>query len=226
MGVARRLRTARDRDETSPVDRPADVGFMLAIHAAFRRDLERLDRWWGAGRPTSSGVHEGFQLFRRELESHHLAEDEDLWPILRSRLQDPADRATVDAMYDEHSRLPRVLDAVDVAVAIGGGRDVVDDLTGAVLHHLDHEEQAVLPLITKHLSALEWRRFLLAERRRHQLRRRSEFLMWVLDDATAGDAEPVMRELPAPARFVYRAVLRRMHRRRHLWPSHLAPAVA
>src|SRR3954471_22786500 len=147
IGVARWFRAAR-RGGVSPLDHPADVGFMLSIHAALRRDLDRLDLWWGAGRPTASEVHEGFQLFRRELENHHLAEDEDLWPILRSRLQDPADRAAVDAMYEEHSRLPRVLDAVDVAVAIGGGRDVVDDLTGAVLHHLDHEEEAVLPLIT------------------------------------------------------------------------------
>ena len=44
----------------------------------------------------------GSDAFRTQLDNHHSAEDDDLWPVLRQELEDPGELASVDAMVAEH----------------------------------------------------------------------------------------------------------------------------
>jgi len=206
-----------DRQQAEAAHRPADVGFMRAMHGAMRRDLDLLRTAARAPGPAAPKVWEGWQLFRRELESHHRAEDEDLWPVLRDRLSDPDDLRVVDAMYEEHRALPGAINAAAVALQQGAAPVAVDALIDAVGEHLAHEEAAALPLVEAHLTDAEWHRFLDTERRAHSPRERGEFLMWVMAGAQPEHADAVMRELPPPGRFVYRNVLRHVHDRRRLW---------
>src|SRR5436190_5352433 len=148
--VARSVR--RSRAER----RPADVRFMLAMHGALRRDIGRLQsvsRSFRPGGEVPPAVLDGWDLFRRQLEVHHHAEDDDLWPMLRAHVDDDAALVEIDAMVREHERIPPALDAVSRAL---GRRD---DLAGPVdalamlLHdHLEHEERSVLPLIERSLT--------------------------------------------------------------------------
>src|SRR5215207_9134636 len=89
--VGRRLaRARREADDR----RPAEVGFMRAMHNAFRRDLDRLEVVVSTveqARSVPDGVREGWRTFREMLDSHHAAEDDDLWPVLRSHLLDAED---------------------------------------------------------------------------------------------------------------------------------------
>jgi hypothetical protein len=85
LTVWRRRQRAQARDD----DGPADLGFMRAIHAGLRRDAARLQALApqlerGNGGP--SAVPKGWATFRQTLEVHHAAEDDDLWPVLRSHL--------------------------------------------------------------------------------------------------------------------------------------------
>ena len=83
------------------------------------------------------------------------------------RMSDPGDRASVDAMVDEHRQIPPALAAVDTALR--GGSELipaVERLSTVVLDHLAHEERAVLPLIEQHLTQAQWRAFLHKERSR------------------------------------------------------------
>ncbi len=209
---ARRRASGPSTDRSQPVD----VGFMLTMHAAMRRDLGRLQRAARKGGPLPSGVVEGWNLFRQELEFHHQAEDEDLWPRLTSRVTRQEDQEVIDAMYVEHARIPEVLESIDAAIE-SGAHPSIEDLALPLEQHLDHEERDALPLVSKHLSDAEWHEFLRTERRKRPPRQRAEFLTWVLDEADADTAEPVLREVPAPGRFVYRNVLRRVYDRRRLW---------
>jgi hypothetical protein len=86
----RRRRRAPARDD----DRPADLGFMRAIHAGLRRDAARLQALApqlerGDGGP--GAVAKGWATFRQTLQVHHAAEDDDLWPVLRNHLTDAED---------------------------------------------------------------------------------------------------------------------------------------
>jgi iron-sulfur cluster repair protein YtfE (RIC family) len=219
--VAAGAARARARRSSGQADAPADVGFMYAMHAALRRDLSRLRDVAGkldgstAVPPT---VLAGWDAFRTQLENHHAAEDDDLWPVLRRELSDPGELATVDAMVEEHRHIPAALDDVDAALRGGGElRAPVERLSSVVLDHLAHEERDVLPLIEQHMTRAQWRAFLLTERARTPPRNRPEFLTWVLDDASDEDAAVVLAELPPPARLVYRRVLRPRYDAQHRW---------
>ena len=214
----------RSRSRRSRRAEPADVHFMLAMHAALRRDLTRLrdaaaelDR--SAARPvTPETVLAGWEELRTQLDNHHSAEDDDLWPVLRHELSDAADLAAVDAMVDEHALIPPALAAVDTAIRGGGPlTPSSEELARLLLQHLAHEEQAVLPLIEQHLSQGQWHAFLMKERGRRRPRERPEFLTWVLDDASEHDAHAVLSEVPAPGRLVYRRILRPRYQAQHRW---------
>src|SRR4029453_4388274 len=111
------------------------------------------------------------------------AEDDDLWPVLRSHLTDQEDVHQVDLMVEEHRGLTAAIDRVDAALTGGVGvTAAARELREVLGRHLDHEEQNVFPLLERHLSRREWRQFLLTERRRRPPRERPEFLTWVLDD--------------------------------------------
>jgi iron-sulfur cluster repair protein YtfE (RIC family) len=217
-GAAARLRA---RQDSGQADAPADVGFMRALHAALRRDLSRL-RDASAKIDSSAGapatVLAGWDAFRDELDNHHQAEDDDLWPVLRRELSDPGELAAVDAMVKEHQHIEPALEAVDAALR--GGSELaapVEHLSTVVLDHLAHEEREVLPLIEQHMTRAQWRAFMIKERNKRPPRERPEFLTWVLDDAGEQDAAAVLTELPPPARLAYRWVLRPRYDAQHRW---------
>ena len=216
--LARRRRTLQR--QVAP-DAPADVGFMRALHAALRRDLTRLEAFAGPPNRTTPApptVLAGWDAFRRELDNHHAAEDEDLWPVLRAQLSDPAQLAVLDAMVEEHRHIPAAL--ADVDAALRGGGDLITpvrQLSTLVRDHLAHEQREVLPLIEQHLTRAQWRSFLLTERSRRPPRERPGFLTWILDDADEPDAAAVLIEMPPPARVVYRRVLRPRYTAQHRW---------
>ncbi len=204
-----------------PPDSPADVGFMRALHSALRRDLSRLQAVASqlhGSTPAPATVLAGWDALRDQLDNHHAAEDEDLWPVLRRKLTDPTQLATVDAMVEEHQHIPAALADVDAALRAGGDLTTpVERLSAVVRDHLEHEEREVLPLLEQHLTRAEWRAFLVTERGRRSPRERPEFLTWILDDADGQDAAAVLAELPPPARLVYRRVLRPRYEAQHRW---------
>jgi hemerythrin-like domain-containing protein len=211
--VARRRRSRMAEDAS----RPADVGFMVAMHNAFRRDLARLEklaRDAGAERSASEELQREWDSLRDRLHRHHAAEDDDLWPVLRGRLTAPADLASVDRMVEEHQALSEAMDAVDGALSAPRTGATAPDLTAAVdqlsrtvRDHLGHEERDVLPLVEKHLSRADWRAFLVTERRQTPVRARPDFLGWVLNEASPADARAVLAELPPPGRLAYRYLI-------------------
>ena len=84
----------RARQNSADAHAPAEVGFMRALHAALRRDLSRLH---GAAAElatigTPRTVLAGWDAFRAQLDNHHSAEDDDLWPVLRRLTEMPSAR--------------------------------------------------------------------------------------------------------------------------------------
>src|SRR5262249_59313233 len=112
-----------------------------------------------AARPLDSSagarrrVLAGWNAFRAQLDNHHAAEEGALWPVLRQKLSDPGELASVDAMVEEHRHIPAALDGVDAALRGGGDLAApVELLSSVVLDHLAHEEREALPLVERHLT--------------------------------------------------------------------------
>jgi hypothetical protein len=92
---------ARRSDPDAGGEAPADTSFMRAMHDALRRDLDRV----------RDGDVSGWSRFRQQLDIHHRAEDDDLWPRLRGTVEG----ALLDEMVAEHAEILAALDAVDRA---------------------------------------------------------------------------------------------------------------
>jgi iron-sulfur cluster repair protein YtfE (RIC family) len=201
----------------------ADLTIMYAAHDAFRRDLVSLARAASAnladpGRRQS--VAAGWEVFKRQLHLHHTAEDDLIWPALRTRFAHSEDALSVlEAMEAEHQQIDPLLAAVDHAMARrsadGPGTDdwpgvdrltdVIDVLVTCLTGHLTHEERDGLPLISAGLTAAQWRGVGRQIARKNGLSSGSEMFAWMLSGADPDRAREAVAQLPPPVRVLYRA---------------------
>lgn len=200
---------------------------MMAIHAALRRDLERLvaaaDEARADGAARWLGVRAGWELFWTQLHIHHTFEDTHVWPRLRRHLEDAGGSvAALDDMEPEHAAVGELLSIVDASFADSASeREVpasdVQRLARALREHLAHEEMDVLPLLGRYMTSADHRALSGLQRREQGLRGAAQFLPWVLDGAPPSVADVVTRVVPLPARVLLRQVWQPRYARRRLW---------
>jgi iron-sulfur cluster repair protein YtfE (RIC family) len=203
----------------------ADLTIMLAAHDGFRRDLVKLAHAASSasrlGPAHQDRVRAGWETFKHQLHLHHTAEDELVWPALRTRLAVSASAQSVLAsMEEEHARVDPLLAAVDHAFAHpedGRTADATTALASDLLKHLAHEERDALPLIGVWLTAAEWRGVGFKIARKNGLSAGGEMFAWMADGAEPAAAAVVIGTLPPPARLVYRALWRPRYARTRRW---------
>ena len=86
------------------------------------------------------------------------AEEELLWPLLLERADNPAPVLRAEEQHERLRELARRLQS-----ASGSDADAfAAELRAALDKHLDDEERTVLPLVARHVTAVEWARFVTA----------------------------------------------------------------
>jgi iron-sulfur cluster repair protein YtfE (RIC family) len=205
-----------------------DFTLMYAAHDAFRRDLGRLTAAAQEGRGADPAVLAGWDVFTRQLDLHHLAEDAALWPQMRDKLAArPDDLALLDEMEAEHANIDPLLDNVDAVLGDSDPvrlREHAANLSAALNHHLDHEESAALPLVAEVLDADGWNALAVDMRRRQGMKGAAVFFPWLLDEAPADRRHHILGLLPPPVRILYRLVWRPRYAPARQWakPARLA----
>lgn len=189
-----------------------DMTVTYTVHGALRRELRQLAR--ATARPHPDPRHvlrtaPGWAMFRSALHAHQAAEDEALWPPLRRGLVGrPFDLTRLEAIEAEHAALVSLVGAIDEALADPDvGLDLLGELTGSLVtgldKHLDHEEDAVFPLVRSVLSQEQWDLFGRAHARRIEADA-ARLLPWLLDGADTRTVASVLAQiLPEPARHAY-----------------------
>jgi iron-sulfur cluster repair protein YtfE (RIC family) len=194
-----------------------DMTMMLAIHDAFRRDLEQL-----AQMRTRT---EGWELFERMLHIHHHAEDELLWPVAREAVRGRSDDLAVfDDMSTEHHAFRPLL--ADLNRSLDRGESPSDaevQLDARLREHIAHEEAAALPLIDRTLTEEQWMAFGQgsAEMVGADMPR---FLPWLLEGADENTTARVLSVLPEPVQQTYRNEWRPAFDTLHRWAAKSAAA--
>ena len=194
------------------------------IHAAVRRDLERLESALRSFPDGDAGrarqLQRAWATVDRQLHHHHESEDAYVWPYVRSL--DVAAPALLDAMETEHRAMGQGLDAVSTALdglvgeptaeRAAAAADTVAETARVTNGHLAHEEADVMPIINERLETPEWKA---VER---QLRKGSpamagELFAWLQDGGDPSAQAALARTVPAPVRFVLGKVIGRGYQR-------------
>jgi hemerythrin-like domain-containing protein len=146
-----------------------DTREMIVIHSAFRREFglaPALVRGVAPGDvQRAQVVADHLGLMRDFLHHHHTGEDRLLWPKLLERV--PAELApTVELMERQHEGVHEVIEQMAApldrwrASAAETDRDelagALDRLHALLVEHLAAEEQHILPLASRSLTAKEW----------------------------------------------------------------------
>jgi hypothetical protein len=195
---------------TDRAPRPAgtvDFTMMLVGHAAFARDLRRLELAVERGQAGTSLERARWAMFTKQLHTHHRAEDLALWPALREKVVTPDEVKILDKMEMEHARIDPEIERIDDALTTGGRTRLVAnvrDLSASLTEHMRNEENEALPLVETYLGPSGWAAFLGTIRKMVGLRSGAEFFPWLLDDASEETQARVLRQLPPPVRFIYR----------------------
>jgi hypothetical protein len=207
------------------VDYKLDMGTMLAIHLALRRDLDRLARI--AARPDDNPARllqaaVGWEQFKTFLVAHHTAEDQALWPALREAVAANADQvALADALEEEHSVIEPLLAAIDAAAADpddGHQRfgDIIDELISKLSGHLTHEETEGIALIDTSLTPEQWQHF--AAVNADLVRPEApSYMPWLLSEADQQTLDAILGKFPPQMLTAFREQWAPAYAARDLW---------
>jgi hypothetical protein len=187
---------------------PADPIAMVAFHSALRRDLRRTRLVLGEGASRARKARLGRHLLWviEQLRWHHEGEDVELWPFLAER--DARLHQSLGEMQAEHGAIDRPLAALESAArglvtGWGDGATVItalDELEPPLLAHLRHEEEQLLPQVTRLMTQQEWDDF----QQRGWIRgntpnQTARFLAWLVDRADWKPDQVRRLGLPWPA---------------------------
>jgi hemerythrin-like domain-containing protein len=182
------------------------------IHAAVRRDLERLTSALGelpdGDRSRAQQLERAFANLRRELTHHHEGEDAHVWPMLATA---GVDRDLLTAMESEHHAMTEALGESAVAMgAVAGSGSAADAVaarasvvrtTEVVERHFQHEETELEPQLAPHLESPEWKA---VERKlsRQPPRVTGRFFAWLTDGMSDDGRAFLKATVPAPVVYL------------------------
>ncbi|HET7684677.1 MAG TPA: hemerythrin domain-containing protein [Marmoricola sp.] len=194
-----------------------------AVHEAVRRDLRRTQdalRMLVPGDGAQArGLRRAWEHLRGQLHHHHTAEDELIWPFLRSR---GVTGPHVEAMEEEHREMALALDEGATAldgVVLEPTRGCADEAANTVARagkvicaHLDHEEADVEPLILALSSDPGWLE-VQKQLGKVSLSEAGQMIAWISDGAPDEVTAFLRAEIPAPVAFVLGRAFGRRYRR-------------
>ena len=178
------------------------------IHAAVRRDLERLDAALGSAadgdRARAADLERAYANLHRELTRHHEGEDTHIWPMLAKA---GVGQELLGAMQEEHHAMSDALAETGTAMKAYATSGSAADASAArasvvraqevVEQHLAHEEDELEPELQPHLESPEWKAV------EKQLRKGSpgvagNFFAWLTDGMSEPGRAYLRSTVPTP----------------------------
>jgi hemerythrin-like domain-containing protein len=185
---------------------------IIVVHGAMRRDAHRLPRAVEAARTVAGAraLQRWFVRYAREVEHHHLREDDVVWPMLVER--EVTFGSSLEALDADHHALDATMERIAGALAAMAdgvpARPEVVAATEAFAQlldaHLDREEAVMFPAMARAFTAesfheLETR--LLKATPKHLV---AFELPFAFDGLPAERVEAKLAELPAMVRVLHR----------------------
>lgn len=194
------------------------------IHAAFRRDLSRLDEalgWFPSGsRVRADQITAGWELLAFQLHVHHQDEEELFWPAF---LQLGADPGLVSELDREHGQMVDALTGAEESMQAfstdpsarnaASARAAVATLARVLDDHLAHEERDLEPFGATHHDSPE-HEAAVAKARKSHTEGAGTFFAWLGDTDDPAVAAALRREVPRLVLYLLTKFGGRSYRRR------------
>jgi hemerythrin-like domain-containing protein len=193
------------------------------VHAAVRRDLDRLSRALDEFRDgdvdRARALALAFGNLRRELTRHHEGEDTYIWPMMAGAGVDPV---LLGEMEAEHHAMAEALTESDAAMSTfartGSAADAAAARAGVVRtrevvdRHLAHEESELEPELHRYMETPEWKAV------EKKLSRQppgvaGQFFAWLTDGMSDEHRAFLRTQVPAPVVTVLAKVFGRRYNR-------------
>jgi hemerythrin-like domain-containing protein len=192
--------TSSDIQIRRPGEPVPDLTDYRVVHRAMTTDLDRLattaaklvDRHDGA---RLAALRYYLRAVSYEIESHHRAEDDDLWPFLEAVA---GDRTVLVPLSEDHERLDPLLHRANELAARERAApelaSVLREVADLLVHHIAAEERDIFPIILDRVGVADYAR--LQKRFRGNLRPAMlPFLApWALRHATAAERSVMLAE--------------------------------
>ncbi len=179
------------------------------VHAAVRRDLDRLERALHGLSPSSRGeaarVEQAWQFLDGQLTHHHRSEEEIFWPALREL---GVREDLVSDLDGEHHRMAEAMGYTRAAMSalaadpnaehVADAKLAVAKLRGTIETHFAHEERELEPIAARVAGMPPMKKAEVAVRKTQSLPAAGAYLSWLLDDADPSAQAYVERLAPKP----------------------------
>ncbi|HEX5614872.1 MAG TPA: hemerythrin domain-containing protein [Acidimicrobiia bacterium] len=209
---------------TSTTARTEHRTLNTVIHAAFRRDLQRLDdalrRFPAGSRARADQLTAAWNNVAHQLHLHHHDEETLFWPAFQEL---GVEHALIDALEAEHGQMVAALTLAESAMAAfavdpnesnaAAARDAVAELHRVLDDHLAHEERDLEPFGARHKDSPQHEAAVKRARKSHT-EGAGNFFAWLADTDDPDIAAALRREVPAPVLFLLITLGGRRYRRR------------
>jgi hemerythrin-like domain-containing protein len=201
---------------------PVDMKMMYLMHHGFRRDLNRFASAVEVtpvdDRRTWTALADRWDRFFEVLHHHHSGEDAGIWPFLLERA-DTDERATLEAMEEEHSHIdPLLTSCAEGFAAMAGDRVGIDaeDVRAALKvrvaatrdalsRHLAHEESEAMVILQRHMTREDWEHIEVEHFRKKETFARLRFMVcWLAEDLADSVRKPLFDEAGLGMKVLWR----------------------
>ena len=193
------------------------------IHAAVRRDLDRLARALTTAPDGDTArardLQRAYANLHGQLKHHHEQEDRHVFPALG---RFGVDTALLEDMDEEHHAMSDALTATAAAMgtyaASGSAADAatarlsVDETRFVVDRHLRHEEGELEPLVEPHLESAEWKQ-VEKDLRKMPPTAAGRFFAWITDGMGPEERSYLRSTVPPPVLALLSRVFGRQYHR-------------
>jgi Hemerythrin HHE cation binding domain len=194
------------------------------IHAALRRDLQRLDdaleRFPADSRARADQLTVAWNNVAHQLHLHHRDEETLFWPAFQEL---GVEQALIDDLETEHEQMVAALTTAEAAMEgfgvnptasnVAAARGAVAELYRVLDDHLVHEERDLEPFGASHRESPQHKAAVARARKSHT-EGAGTFFAWLSDTDDPDIASALRREVPAPVLYLLTKVGgRRYHRR-------------
>src|SRR4051794_34866813 len=193
--------------DPATMPRPPFLDGFARMHAAMRRDSERLPRAIAAASGPGAGAAllRWFKSFRSTLEHHHEREDTVIWPELVRR--DPSFAAPLAELLSDHEMLDAALATTEAALAGSGDpAHAAVELGDVLTEHLAREEGAAFPRLAACFPAEEWADVERSFMKGMSVGQLTFEIPWILDGLADDEIAELKAAAPLPLRAAYRLI--------------------